>query len=239
VTEGIDLPGIVCAVPAQQGAPRSEERLALAQAWAEAAQAECASVPAFLRLAAELTCAGAPPALVRASLVAAEDERRHTRRTAIHAGAVGWLALPADAARPRFRRPSAAALSLLARESFIDGCIAEGSAAAQAAASIRGTRDAQARATHITIAHEEARHAELAWAVLDWALSAGGQRVRDDVMEAAGTVDLEPSTASSPTSSLDEEWLTGMGHLSPRLRATATAQATEAALTRLSRAVAA
>ncbi|HEY0715632.1 MAG TPA: hypothetical protein VGF45_23320, partial [Polyangia bacterium] len=122
----MELPAIVCAPFADIADTHHDDRRALALAWAEAAQAEHASITAFERLAWELQILEAPPSLVRACRDAADDERRHTVRTAAHAQALAFGPLPARASVPRFDRRSSEALALLARESLVDGCFGEG-----------------------------------------------------------------------------------------------------------------
>src|SRR6185369_673491 len=65
------------------------------------------------------------------------------------------------------------ALARLAVESFQDGCLGEGVAAASARRS-RG-------AVNAMIARDEQRHADLAWSVLAFCLAEGGPAVREVV----------------------------------------------------------
>jgi hypothetical protein len=69
----------------------------------------------------------------------------------------------------------------LAVESWLDGCLSEGRAAAQAERAAELATDPQARATMRTIACDELRHAELAWAILAWGLERGEERVHTAV----------------------------------------------------------
>jgi hypothetical protein len=72
VADGIALPPVL----AEAGEAADE---ALASGWTEDARAELASVPSFLRLAAELSAVGAPTELRDAAIAAANDERQHAR----------------------------------------------------------------------------------------------------------------------------------------------------------------
>jgi hypothetical protein len=80
---------------------------------------------------------------------------------------------------PRRILASRAGLVRLAVESWIDGCLGEGRAARHAAEAARVATAGEARALQQRIAEDEARHAELAWDVLLWALVVGGDEVRE------------------------------------------------------------
>jgi hypothetical protein len=148
----------------------SEDR-AVRDHFAAAAQLEASSVWTFLRLAAELAAVGAPDALIAAALDAADDEVRHAELCARAAGGLALAALPPGTASPRFTRRSPHALATLAREAWLEGCLNEGAAAAEAVYASSETTTATTRAMLATIATDEARHAELAWNVLAWMLA--------------------------------------------------------------------
>lgn len=74
-------------------------------------------------------------------------------------------------------------LRRLALESFWDGSVAEGAAAAVARRSAPVARDEVTRLALQTIARDETNHAELAKHILAYALDAGGRAVRDTLME--------------------------------------------------------
>ena len=163
---------------------RGRERIAeLGVAWERDAQMECASVPAFHQLAADLLEHGAPLSVVERALDAADDEMRHAILCASlasrHLGRVVRPTLPAAEGRPAL--VGLPGLARLATESWLDGCLAEGFAAAHAAAAAAQASDPEARAAQCLIARDEARHAELAWSVLAFALEAGGDDVRDEI----------------------------------------------------------
>jgi hypothetical protein len=159
-----------------------QRETALSRSWIEDARAEHASVWAFRRMAAELQALAAPAALAAAALAAARDEEHHTRLCVAQAG-VPLILLPLgdDHASPRWRRPSTGALRTLAREAFLDGCLGEGIAAAQAEAASARARRAAAVDTQRRIAVDEQRHAELAWSVLEWTLALRDAEVRDAI----------------------------------------------------------
>jgi hypothetical protein len=191
------------------------------------AQLEHASVPAFLQLATELARAGAPLSLVQRALSAASDEVRHaalcTQLAARHLDACSPPLLPALAARVPIA--SQASVVRLAVESWLDGCVAEGRAAALAARAAQLASDAQARAIQHAIAHDEHRHAELAWSILSWALALGGD-------EAHGAVSACRDAAAS-TASAEPEGLEAHGRLGARAIDAVAARHHELSRTRL------
>jgi hypothetical protein len=154
-----------------------------AHAFERDARLEGASVTAFLQLAFELDAIGAPVALIAGALAAARDEIAHTQLCA--ALAAQGLGQRVDIVLPPItpRRVLAyeQTLTRLAVESWLDGCLAEGSAAKQAAHAGYVTSDLATAQVLRQIAHDEARHGELAWAVLRWCVGQGGVRVRDAV----------------------------------------------------------
>ena len=81
---------------------------------------------------------------------------------------------------PALRAPlvGESGLVRLAVESWLDGCLGEGRAALEAEEAARRAHDPAARRIQGMIAQDEARHAELAWQVVDWALARGGRRVQ-------------------------------------------------------------
>ena len=153
-------------------------------------------MPAFLHLAAELLAHDAPDALIERCLAAAEDEMVHARLAA--ALASRFLAsrvcptYPDVAARPPLA--GRAGFVRLATESWLDGCLGEGMAAARAARAARLDGDCDAQSAQRAIARDEARHAELGWSILKWATEVGGDDVRDAVR---GLRDVEMDTSST------------------------------------------
>src|SRR5207244_2173225 len=121
---------------------------------------EAASVPAFLLLARDLVVHGAPPALVQAALVAADDEVRHAATMAVLARAHGATP-PAVELTPTPVRE----LRALALDNAIEGCVREAFAAACAAHQAGAAADPALRTALAAIAVDEARHAALAFAL--------------------------------------------------------------------------
>jgi hypothetical protein len=125
---------------------------------------EAASVPAFLRLAEELTAHGAPEALVKAARRAAADEVRHTR--AMQALARRHGAIMPEVNIPPFQPRS---LEAMCTENAVEGCVRETFGALVTGWQARTAGDTEVRRALGPISRDELRHAELAWAVDAWA----------------------------------------------------------------------
>jgi hypothetical protein len=151
----------------------------------------------------ELLGLGAPPELVSAAQAAAADEIEHARLSfaiasrfadaPVGPGAidVGKLAPETDLAR-------------IAAACVRDGCLNETLASAIAAAQAENANDPEIRRALERIAEDEARHAELAWRFVAWALTSKRADVRAAVMAA-----FEAPVASEVTvpAGVDEgEW---------------------------------
>ncbi|MDI1451136.1 hypothetical protein [Polyangium sp. 6x1] len=153
--------------------------------WARATSAECASVPAFRALARDLARAGAPAALVSRALLSAKEEATHTALCAALANE--WSPARLSPLLPSIPestdRDLSSLLRKLALESFWDGCVGEGAAAAEARRALRDTTDAPTRAALSVIARDEQGHADLSERIVAFCLSAGGKPVRDALME--------------------------------------------------------
>jgi hypothetical protein len=152
---------------------RFDARSPDAARWAERARDECASVLAFLQLALELLDEAAPLELVARAVHAAEQELTHTWAAAALASRFGHARVvprsPAPSFRPRLAR--AQQLRRLARESWADGCLNEGFAAAVAGAEAVESRDPEEARASALIARDEAEHAALSFDVVRWAAS--------------------------------------------------------------------
>jgi len=161
---------------------------------------ECASVPAFLDLAEALLACGAPLHLVDQALDAACDEIVHARISAKLASRyLGEAVCPTlPSLSPRAPLSGTLGLVRLAVESWIDGCLGEGAAARQAARARKLAADPPARAALRCIEVDEARHAELGWHVLRWAIERGGADARDAVRSLRN---LEPMPAAATEAS--------------------------------------
>jgi len=146
---------------------RSEgERLA-AMAYLEAV-----SVRAFERLEWELEVHRAPAELLRAARRARRDEVRHTAMTTRLARRHGASPRLPEAPAPA----SARTLFEVALENAVEGCVRETYGAVQGLVEAQTSRDVTLRRAMQSIAADECRHAELAWAVHAWAMP----RLTDD-----------------------------------------------------------
>ena len=172
-------------------APEGAERLA------NMAYLEAVSVHSFERLERELGAHGAPPSLLREARRARRDEVRHTTMTARLARERGGS--------PRLPEPPAPirARTLLevVIENAVEGCVRETYGAVQGLVEAQTSRDRGIRRAMKSIAADECRHAELAWAVHAWAmprLSASGRlQVERAMKDAIAEITArDPRTAS-------------------------------------------
>ncbi len=171
----------------------------LGQHWQSRALEECASIPAFLQLAAELLDLGAPNSLVRAALDAADDELRHTRMATYLARRFG--SPDTNPIPPMYRRrpalPRREQLARLADESWIDGCLGESIAAAIAGAEARKSNDQELQLIQKRIYQDEDTHASLAWDVLQWVLNDDPSIAPSVQAERLRVLDASPSMVLS------------------------------------------
>jgi hypothetical protein len=149
------------------GAPAPEGPCGEGERLAAMAYLEAVSVHAFERLERELDAHGAPSTLLREARRARRDEERHTDMTALlarHRGVLPRMPEPPQTVAP------ARTLFEVALENAVEGCIRETYGAVQGLVEARTSRDATMRRAMQSIATDECRHAELAWAVHAWAM---------------------------------------------------------------------
>jgi hypothetical protein len=156
-------------------APEGAERLA------NMAYLEAVSVHAFERLERELEAHGAPRSLLLEAQRARRDEERHTAMTALLARHRG--ALPRMPEPPRTPERERSLLEI-AVENAVEGCVRETYGAAQGLIEATASDDATMRRVMRSIAADECRHAELAWAVHAWAMPRLTLEERRTVQEA-------------------------------------------------------
>jgi hypothetical protein len=132
----------------------------LGRFFAEAAELEAASVPAFLRLAAELAHHHAPSHLVESAHDAARDEIRHTAMMTSLARRFG-----AEPSTPEIPSRPVRGLFEIALENAVEGCVHETYAALQATHQAMHAADPRIRKVMGRIAEDETRHGALAWNV--------------------------------------------------------------------------
>jgi len=160
-----------------------ELRALLAAAWTRDALFEHASVASFGRFALELLAAGAPAELVEEAHRAALDEARHARLCFSLASAYAGETIAPGAFPFEGRVEVVSDLASIAARAVKEGCIGETIAAVVAAEELAAAEDPAVRSVLALIAEEEARHAELAWRTVAWAVRAGGAGVRAAVEE--------------------------------------------------------
>lgn len=166
--------------------------------WLADAQLEHASVASFAAFSLSLLAVGAPAPLLEQSQRAGLDEAEHAR--AAFALASQFLA---EAVEPG---PLSLAgvqietdLDQLALRTFLDGCVEETIAALIAAAQLDVASDEAVRAALARIAADEARHAELAWSFVAWALAIGGAPLRLRLLAARDRLEASGVGAASVT----------------------------------------
>jgi hypothetical protein len=163
--------------PLELAPVHDDVRPVLVEIWTEEAQAEHAAVAAFSKLSLELLAVAAPPELVARANRAALQEVHHARLCFGVASAYTGRRL-GPGALPQALAGDTVDLFRIARESLLDGCMREGLAAEIARIGARTARDpVLARVLRIQ-ANEEAQHAALGWAIVEWCLAIGGEPMR-------------------------------------------------------------
>ena len=159
-------------------------RSALGRVWAETAQMEHASIASFNRFSLQLLAVGAPPELLEGSQRAGLDEIEHARMAFALATRYGARSLGPGALDLRGDTLGSLDLPSVAAGTVEEGCVGETLAALEAEAARDGAEELALRAAWSVIAEDEARHAELAWSFVRWALDQGQPAVRTAVEEA-------------------------------------------------------
>jgi hypothetical protein len=173
------------------------ERALLADAWMRDALLEHASVAAFARFALELLAHGAPPELVAGAHRAALDEIEHAGLCfALASAFAGEPLSPArfDAAATASMARDLAALAVSA---FEEGCVGETIASLVAAEQLELASDPTTRSVLAKIADDEARHAELAWRTVAWAIRMGGPEVSSAIRGSTAKLEARASRATT------------------------------------------
>jgi hypothetical protein len=188
--------------PAGLEAAEPSDGCAVGQYFASMAHLEAASVHAFRAMARELVEHGAPERLVAAARDAARDEIRHARLTRAMARAHGGTPSPVKVTTPVKR-----SLEEIATENAIEGCVRETYGALLASWQARAAHDPAVREMMVAIAEDEARHADLSWALDRWALTQlspdARRRVRD--ARAAAVAALGAELDAEPAAQLVEQ----------------------------------
>jgi hypothetical protein len=152
-------------------------RQKLAEHWAEMGRMEHASVAAFARFTLDLLSLGAPAELVVASQQALGDEIEHARLcfglASAYAGrAFGPGELSVDGAL------EARSFETIVMTAIHEACVGETLAALEAEAELARATDPEVRRVLERIARDEARHAELGYRFLRWALDRAEPELR-------------------------------------------------------------
>jgi hypothetical protein len=171
------------------------QRARLADAWLADAQAEHASIASFARLTLQLLSLGAPPELLIATQRATGDEIKHAELCFALASRFAGKALgPSEL--PMVGAVGDVSLVELAVAAVHEGCVGEAMAAVLAGERLEQARDPMVRAALTKITTDEARHAELAWRTVVWAIERGGHDVYAAVRAAFDEV-LAPYLANA------------------------------------------
>jgi len=184
-----------------------ELRGRLADYWTRMALAEHASIAAFARFQLQLLELAAPPELCAAATRAMGDEIRHARdsfavASVFHGRQVGPGPLNTQGALSG-NDP------LL--DAFLEGCLGETIAAAQAAAAAQACTEPAIRVLLEGIAEDEARHAALAWRFARWMLVEHPE-AKARLRAALDAYQLGPPPAADP----DADTLRSYGRLPDR-----------------------
>jgi hypothetical protein len=158
-----------------------QTRALLAESWLRDALEEHASIAAFARFTMNLLSVGAPPELVTLSQRASLDEIHHARACFALAARYGAAARGPS---PLSLRGTSVEMSLveIATLAAEEGCVGETLGAALAAEQLAYAKDPEVIRALRKIAADEARHAELSWRFVAWAVREGGEPVRRAVV---------------------------------------------------------
>jgi hypothetical protein len=148
---------------------RVRERLAAH--WAAVARAEHASIASFAQFGARLLAVGAPPAMVRAALTAADDEARHASFALARASEHGGSTLAFGSLDTRGTANSHESFTDTVLACVREGCIGETLAALELTTLADACTDPRLAASLRAIADDESRHAALAWRFVQWAIA--------------------------------------------------------------------
>lgn len=157
---------------------------ALEALWLHDAQKEHASVPAFARISWMLAAVGAPADLTAWAHRAALEEVEHAQRCFALAAGYGGRAHSVEPMPDLLLSGlelRGDPLQTLMRESLEDGCQLEEFNADVAADAARHCSEPVTRAVLEQIAREEASHAALSWALLEWALARAPEQGRREL----------------------------------------------------------
>lgn len=156
-------------------------RSALADAWAQEAASEHASVASFARFTLHCLALGAPEDIVRAAQQAGLDEVDHARTAFAFASAYAGRELRPGRLDLRGSLDGAVDPIDVASRVAAESCIAETVSALLVLAARDSATDPIVKAALSRIAAEEKEHVLLGWRYLRWALTSGDRALRDAV----------------------------------------------------------
>ncbi len=169
------------------------QRARLAQHWTEVALLEHASIAGIARLSLQLLSLGAPTDLVEAANRALADETKHARLCFALASA--YRGEPVEPEGPITERSvSGEGPESILRSVIRQSCVAESQAALGAAHALSLCEDYAVSKVLEEIANDEARHAELAFRIVQWLL---GERpelrcvAEEEFAEALSSIDAD------------------------------------------------
>ena len=145
----------------------------LAEQWTRIALMEHASIAAFARFTLQLMSLGAPAHLIERATAAMIDETRHTK--ACFAVASSYARRPLGPGSLAIEHSlDESSLQAIVLNTIREGCVGETVAAIEAHEAAEHACDPALRELLMRISEDEARHAELAYRFVQWALTAGG-----------------------------------------------------------------
>jgi hypothetical protein len=158
---------------------------ALARDYLHDACEEYASIAAFARFTMHLVSLGAPPEMIAESQRASLDEIEHARACFALARRYGGQAMGPGALSLEGAMP-AMTLADIAALTAEEGCVGETLGVLLAERQLATATDPHVRSLLVSahILEDEARHAELAWRFVAWAVARGGEPVRRAVRAA-------------------------------------------------------
>jgi hypothetical protein len=194
-----------------------EERQSLSKYWASAGLLEHASVAAFARFSLQLLSLGAPAELLELTSQAMADEIHHARLCFGLAERYGGVARgPGALAVEGSLDPSS--LVEIVELAILEGCIGETVAALEAAEAASYATDPVVKEALLRISRDEARHAELAWRFVRWALDRPGSELAAVISRTFAAALADAAGAADPALSADELRLLEHGLVPEALR---------------------
>ena len=146
------------------------ERVRLGNEWTRIGLMEHASIAAFARFNLQLLSLGAPAHLVEACNQAIVDETLHTQLA--FGLASRYTGSPVGPGPLEMNHAlSEDGFEAIVLNTVLEGCIGETVAAMEAREALVSTSNHAVRGVLEQIAHDEARHAELAWQFVQWAVA--------------------------------------------------------------------